>query len=553
LTAQQRQDELNEIINATSSTFLGLTVSCARCHNHKFDPIAQKDYYSLAAAINGWVETDWPLVSSRVEAEAYLDKTKEVDDKIEALRDKIRAIEKPYRDELRAAYIKKEYPENVQKAVFKPEAERTPGEQLLATQVLTGGGGGTEAEIEKMMKAEELAQKKELTSQIAAIEKQRPKAPPMAEIITDGDWRFAPMGRGDETIGCPKCRLPPPDRPNGTFLHEGPGKYEPPPTNFLIRGDPESRGSLMKPGFLSVALHGEHPIEIPRPDGRTSGRRLALAEWLGSDENPLTARVIVNRVWHHHFGRGIVATLDNFGKMGDQPTHPELLDYLAVEFMKRGWSIKQLHRFIMTSEAYKMASVFDHGGNLKADPENRMLWRYRPQRLDAETIRDAMLAVAGNINLSMGGLPFFPHVPKEILVTEQTKGRWDNQPDGPATWRRSIYIYQRRSLPYPMFETFDHPDMNLTAGARNVSVVPTQALTLLNNPFVLKEAELLAERIQREVPDDAAKQIDLGYRLALGRPATDLERSLALEKVKAGSLVDFTHVLLNLSEFLYMR
>ena len=133
--------------------------------------------------------------------------------------------------------------------------------------------------------------------------------------------------------------------------------------------------------------------------------------------------------------------------------------------MKRGWSIKQLHRFMMTSEAYQMASVFDHGGNVKADPENRLLWRYRPQRLDAETIRDAMLSVAGNINLTMGGLAFFPNVPKEILVTEQTKGRWDNQPDGPATWRRSVYIYQRRSLPYPMFETFDHPDMNLTAGA----------------------------------------------------------------------------------------
>ena len=549
---ERRWDYVDDLIATLGRGVMGMTVNCARCHNHKFDPIAQKDYYALAAAVNGWVETDWPLVASRTEAETYLKKNKDVDEKIEAVRKKISAIEKPYRDELRAAYIKKEYPENVQRAVFKPEAERTPGEQLLATQVLTGGGGGTPEEIEKMMTAAELAQKKELTSQIAVIEKQRPKAPPMAEIITDGDWRFAPMGRGDETIGCPKCRLPPPDRPNGTYLQDGPGKYEPPPTHFLIRGDPESRGSLMKPAFLSVAVHGEHPTEIPRPDGRTSGRRLALAEWLGSTDNPLTARVIVNRVWHHHFGRGIVATLDNFGKMGEQPTHPELLDYLAVEFMKRGWSIKQLHRFMMTSEAYQMASVFDHGGNVKADPENRLLWRYRPQRLDAETIRDAMLSVAGNINLTMGGLAFFPNVPKEILVTEQTKGRWDNQPDGPATWRRSVYIYQRRSLPYPMFETFDHPDMNLTAGARNVSTVPTQALTLLNNPFVLREAELLADRITSET-NDPVKQIDLGYQYALARPATDLEKKLALEKVKAGSLVDFTHVLLNLSEFLYMR
>jgi hypothetical protein len=549
---ERRWDYVEDLVATLGRGVLGMTVHCARCHNHKFDPIAQKDYYSLAAALNGWVETEWPL-APRAEAETYLKKNRDIDAKVEALRDKIAAIEKPYRDEMRAAYIRKEYPENVQRAVFKPESERTPGEQLLATQVLTGGGGGTEAEIEKKMTPGELAQKKELSSQIAAIEKERPKALPMAEIITDGDWRFAPMGRGDETIGCPKCRLPPPDKPNGTFLHEGPGKYEPPPTHFLIRGDPDSKGSLMKPGFIGVALHGEHPTEIPRPDGRTSGRRLALAEWIGSDENPLTARVIVNRVWHHHFGHGIVGTLDNFGKMGERPTHPELLDYLAVEFTKRGWSIKQLHRMMMTSEAYQMASVFDHGGNLKADPENQLLWRYRPQRLDAETIRDAMLSVAGNINLTMGGQAFFPHVPKEILVTEQTKGRWDNQPDGPATWRRSVYIYQRRSLPYPMFETFDHPDMNLTAAARNVSTVPTQALTLLNNPFVLREAELLAERIRNEEPENVARQIDLGYQFALGRPATELEKSLAMEKVKAGSLVDFTHVLLNLSEFLYMR
>jgi len=385
------------------------------------------------------------------------------------------------------------------------------------------------------------------------LDKQRPAALPMAEIVTDGDWRFAPLGRGDETIGCPKCRLPPADRPNGTYLHEGPGKYEPPPTHFLIRGDPESKGSLMKPGFITVATYGNPATEIPRPDGRTSGRRLALAEWIGSSQNPLSARVIVNRVWHHHFGRGIVATLDNFGKMGELPTHPELLDWMAVEFMNKGWSIKQLHRLMMTSEAYQMVSAFDHGGNLKNDPDNHLLWRFRPQRLDAETIRDAILATSGGINLKMGGPAIFPYVPEEVLKTEQTKGRWDNQPDGPDVWRRSIYVYQRRSLPFPMFETFDHPDMNLSAGQRNVSTVPTQALTLLNNPFVLRQADLLAERIAKEAPGDLAKQIELGYQYGLARPPTDLERSLALATVKAGTLADFTHVLFNMNEFLYMR
>jgi hypothetical protein len=309
----------------------------------------------------------------------------------------------------------------------------------------------------------------------------------------------------------------------------------------------------MKPGFVGVMTYGDPVTEIPRPDGRTSGRRLALAEWLGSQQTPLTARVAVNRIWSHHFGRGIVPTLDNFGKMGSLPTHPELLDWMAVEFMNRGWSFKQLHRLIMTSEAYQMASVFDHGGNLTKDTENDFLWRFRPQRLDAETIRDAMLSVSGTINLTMGGPAVFPFVPDAILDTEKTKGTWRIEPDGPATWRRSIYVYQRRSLPFPMFETFDHPDMNLTSGQRNVSTVPTQALTLLNNPFVLKEASLLAQRILMQAPDDVAKQIDLGYQFALGRPATDLEKSLAMSTVKSKTLVDFTHVLLNLSEFLYMR
>jgi hypothetical protein len=232
----------------------------------------------------------------------------------------------------------------------------------------------------------------------------------------------------------------------------------------------------MAPGFVTVATIGAPPTEIPPSDGRTSGRRRALGEWIGSAQNPLTARVIVNRIWHHHFGRGIVATLDNFGKMGEVPTHPELLDWMAVEFMNRGWSIKHLHRLIMTSEAYQMASHFDHGLDAKNDPENRYLWRFRPQRLEAEIVRDSMLAVSGNIDLTVGGRPVFPHVPEDILRT-QAHGKWENPPAGTHVSRRSLYVYQRRSLPFPMFETFDHPDMNVSAGARNVSTVPTQALT----------------------------------------------------------------------------
>ena len=226
-----------------------------------------------------------------------------------------------------------------------------------------------------------------------------------------------------------------------------------------------------------MATYGNPPTEIPRPNGRTSGRRLALAEWLASPQNPLTARVLVNRVWHHHFGRGIVGTLDNVGLMGDQPTHPELLDWLAVEFVNRGWNIKQMHRLMMTSEAYRMASAFEDASNMTADPQNRHLWRYRMQRLEAEIVRDAIMAVAGSIDLTVGGPPVFPFVPEEILKS-QAHGRWDEQPDGPHAWRRSVYVYRRRSLGLPFFDTFDLPDQNVTAAARNVSTVPTQALRL---------------------------------------------------------------------------
>ncbi|MEO5740916.1 MAG: DUF1549 domain-containing protein, partial [Vicinamibacterales bacterium] len=206
---ERRWDYVDDLVATLGRGVMGMTVNCARCHNHKFDPIAQKDYYSLAAALNGWVETDWPLVASRTEAEAYLKKNKDVDAKIETVRKKISTIEKPYRDELRAAYIKKEYPENVQRAVFKPETARTPGEQLLAAQVLYGGPGLTANDVENLMTAEEQAARKVLASQIAELEKQRPAPLPMAEIVTDGDWRFTPLGEGDDTISCPKCRVLP--------------------------------------------------------------------------------------------------------------------------------------------------------------------------------------------------------------------------------------------------------------------------------------------------------------------------------------------------------
>ena len=546
---ERRHDYLDDVLATLGRGVLGMTVHCARCHDHKFDPILQKDYYSMQASIFGYVEIDYPLLD-RADARAYRQANAEIDAAVQPLRDQIAVIEEPHRNRLKLELIRERFPENVQRAAEKPAEERTAGEQLLAAQVLSINP--PRQRVIDALSEEEAARHTELMSRVEVLDRQRPPEPPMAEIVTDGDYRFAPDGPGDEVIGCPECRTPP-DEP-GTFLYEDGGPdYTAPPSHFLIRGDPFSPGSQMSPGFLTVATYGDPPTEISRPDGRTSGRRLALAEWIASRDNPLTARVAVNRVWHHHFGRGIVRTLDNLGKMGDLPTHPELLDWLAVEFMNRGWSVKELHRLLMTSEAYQMASANDDPAALTTDPENQYLWRYRPQRLEAEVLRDAIMTVSGGIDLTTGGKPIFPYVPDEILKTSEGKGHWDNQPDGPEVWRRSVYVFRRRSLGFPFFDTFDLPDQNQTAAARNVSTVPTQALTLMNNGFVLNQAELFADRVERQAPGDIERQIDLAYRIALTRSPTDAETAVAKSLVGEQSLVDLTHVILNLNEFLYLR
>jgi hypothetical protein len=525
---------------------LGLTVQCARCHDHKFDPIPQTDYYRLQASLFGAVEVDHPLTSP-AEALAYETKTVEINGRVNEIRQRIRTVETPYRNSLLPAKYKR-FPQNVQDAIAVPEASRTPGQQLLASQVIRTVSVSS-AEIDRIMKPEDLAEKRRLEAQIAAINKERPKPIPVAMGMTDGDYRFTPDGPGDEPAPGKGVKR---EVIDGSYLHTGPGRYQAPPAYLLIRGDVNSRGPEMKPGFVSAITHGNPPVELPPVSGHTSGRRRALAEWLVSTENPLTARVIVNRIWHHHFGRGIVATLDNFGKMGDLPTNPELLDWLATEFMDRGWSVKQLHRLLMTSQAYQMASQFNDASNMAKDPEDRLCWRFRIERLDAEILRDSILAVSGTLNMEMFGKPVFPKLPPEILA--QTKeGIWLNREDGPEVWRRSIYIYRKRGLPFPLLDVFDLPNQNISCGARNVTTVPTQALTLMNDEFIVRQAQLFANRLEEAAPAEPGKQVELGYRLALSRPPEAAERDLALEFLARHKLTDFAHVLLNLNEFLYMR
>jgi hypothetical protein len=556
---ERRYDYLDDVIATLGRGVLGLTVQCARCHDHKFDPILQKDYYSLEASIFGYVEVEYPLLPED-QAHAYRRLTAAIDEMQRIPQEQIEELEAPYLERMILEVIERDFPEEVLQAVLTPENQRTAGQRLLAAQVLTPRtlsiSGISASEIERRlaeeMTPEDLARRQVLLDLIEAADLERPEEPAMAEIVTDGDYRYTPDRAGDNVLGCPECRIKM-EEP-GTFLHEGPGRYEVPPSHFLIRGDPFSLGPEMSPGFVTVATYGNPPTEIPRANGLTSGRRLALAQWLTSPQNPLPTRVWVNRLWHHHFGRGIVSTLDNFGKIGDPPTHPELLDWLAVEFRNRGWSAKEMHRLIMTSDAYQMASEYENPDNLANDVENHLLWRFRPQRLEAEAIRDVIMATSGGIDLTIGGQPIFPYVPEEILsLVHENDGRWDNQPDGPHAWRRSVYVYRRRTLSYPFFNTFDLPDQNVTSAGRNTSTVATQSLTLLNNPFVLGQARLFAEQLEEEAPNDIAQQINLAYLRALTRPPTNEEAAIARQLVEERSLEDLTHVLFNVNEFLYLR
>ncbi len=541
-----RYDYLDDMIGTIGRGVLGLTVQCARCHNHKFDPIPQKDYYRLQASLWPYVEVDHPLVPAD-EAATYQRKVAAVNLRIADVRKQIKALEQPYRNLLLPAKYKA-FPANVQEAIALPEEKRTEGQKLLANQVLLTVSVSSN-EIDRVMRPNDLSAKKELLAEVQGIEKDRPAPIPMAMGITDGDYRFTPDGPGDEPApgkGVKKADFA------GSYVHTGAGPYEPPPSYFLIRGDVNSHGSLMRPGFITVATRGNPAVEMPQPGGHTSGRRLALAEWLISPDNPLTARVAVNRIWHHHFGRGLVATVDNFGKMGEIPTHPELLDWLALEFIDRGWSMKQMHRLIMTSHAYRMSSGFTSESDLAKDPDDHYVWRYRVHRLDAESVRDSILAASGGLNREMFGPPVFPVLQAEVRKS-MSYGIWNQDEDGPKVWRRSVYVYRKRGLPFPLFEAFDLPDQNLSCGARNVTTVPTQALMLLNDDFVLKQAGLFADRVREAVPENAERQVDYAYRLALSRDPSEQERKLGLEFVSSHNLTGLAHVLLNLNEFLYVR
>ncbi|MCS7025371.1 MAG: PSD1 and planctomycete cytochrome C domain-containing protein [Bryobacteraceae bacterium] len=512
-TELTRMDELDDILSTTTSVFLGMTVGCARCHNHKFDPIPQKDYYRMQAVFFSTKHEDVPLVP-REEVERHKAENKRIDALVQPFKQQREELEKPYREKLIAAERAK-LPDYIQEALRTPPEKRTEGQKLNVRQV-EKTRNFTDEDVIASMSLEDRARHDELSKKIQELEKLRPAPLPSAMAIGE----------------------------------DGP---EPLPSYFLHRGSPDSKGSLMRPGVLSVICRQELVFPSAPATAKSSLRRKTFAEWLTSPENPLFARVMVNRIWQHHFGEGLVRTPSNFGKTGERPTHPELLDWLASEFVARKFSMKQMHRLIMTSNAYRMSSD-DVAASRAVDPDNRLLWRMPRQRLEGEIIRDSILAVSGALDRKVGGPGVHPYI--DPALWQGSSGRtWPGKQDhDPTTWRRSIYVFSKRSIPLPLLEVFDKPDTISSCARRNRSTIAPQALILMNNQFIHLQAEQFAKRLKREAGLDPAKQVELAFELAYARPPSSKEKQWALEFLAAGpeALVDFCQALFNSNEFVYI-
>ena len=448
--ASSRNEILTERTDIVATAFLGLTVGCARCHDHKFDPVPQADYYQLQAFLAATREHDVPLASP-AEVATWEQKKKAVDVKIARLKKQAKNLE-----------------------------------------------GQAEATIKEELKSAEL---------------ERPPAlPTLCTIRNDEEKR--------------------------TQIH------------VLVRGVWESKGERVGMRPLSVLVPDETP-ELPL---ETRNPRTLLARWITDPKHPLTARVMVNRIWSHHFGLGIVKTPNDFGHNGDRPRHPELLDYLAAEFVAGGWRMKRIHRMILLSSTYRQSSRSPGAAaRLKKDPENRLLWRFGRRRLSAEEIRDAMLAVSGTLNLKAGGESVIVPVDEELVKLLYKPSQWTVTEDTDDHNRRSIYLLAKRNLKIPFMEVFDQPSLQTSCAGRISSTHAPQALELLNGRTSIRLARAFAARLVRDVGSIPSDQVERAFHLAIGRAPTDEERSLSLEFLGTETLEEFTLALFNLNAFLYVN
>lgn len=485
-------DSMNEITDVTADVFIGMGMACARCHDHKFDPILQQDYFKLRAFFEPLIwRDDVPMATPQQIAE-YEAKHAEWLAASADIQAQIDAVLKPYYDRKWDSTVDK-FPLDIQACFHKPVEERTSWEHqmayLIGRQFEEEGGGPL-----KSMKKEDKERYEELKKQLAEFDHLKPA--PLPSLMTVADF---------------------------------PGTLSP----TLIPDVPDQEP--VPPGFLTVLNEVVDPVEPAAvPQLSTSGRRTALAEWIGKPDNPLTTRVIVNRIWQQHFGQGIVPTASDFGHLGLPPTHPELLDWLTVTFVEEGWSLKKLHKRILMSAAWQQSSLHPLAvANQEKDPAETLLWRFPVKRLNAEQIRDAMLMASGELEQKLGGPSIDGTVP-----------------------RRSLYVKFFRNNPDTFLQLFDVANGLKSVAERNRTTTPIQSLMMLNGEWTLARAEKMAERLKNMNAETPEETLANAFRLSWGRDPkpSEIEQSLQFvgTPLSDDRWVDLCHVLLNSNEFLYV-
>lgn len=625
---QQRVNDLEDIVSTVGAAFLGLTVGCARCHDHKFDPIPHKDFYRLAAVFAGVRHAERPLSRKSVESDASVAAARE----LRALQGQVNDL-----DALaRLAVLKEQGAKPVPRPavngrrnvddfapvvarfvrflVLKVKNESEPcldefevygpgsannlalassGGKATASSLLPGypihqvahlndgrygnewswisnqrGGGWAQIELARPAKINRVVWSRDATDPARYVD--RVPVAYRIEVSEDGNaWSTVSTdaGRAPASEAIPsdvllknltveqraerarlvaqieKLRT---KASSATLTTAYIGQFNAPDAIHLLRrGDVMQKKEIVEPGPLSL---GESEPTGFKVDGKLgeAGRRLALARWLTDAANPLTARVMVNRIWQHHFGRGLVATPSDFGNNGSKPSHPELLDWLASDFQEHGWKLKRLHKQMVMSYAYQQTSSVNKKGEA-IDADNIYLWRMPLRRLEAEALRDAILQVSGKLDRTMGGPSFrlFKYNVVNIAIYEPLDVH------GPETWRRSIYATAARAIRDDLMGNFDLPECSQRNPRRDVTTTPLQALSLMNGSFAVQQAGFLADRVHKHVGDDAGDQARQAFRLAFGREPSDAERTAALRLIAAQGLPALCRALLSANEFVY--
>jgi hypothetical protein len=539
-----RFNELDDMAVTTVSAFLGLTLGCARCHDHKFDAIPTRDYYRLQCAFTTTAREN-VLLTTRAEAAAYRKRDAEWTVRQKAAQQKLHdwlgEQKKPHESPLRNAKIDALSISDAEKALLKEQSASEAAKKLAKKH--EKALAVSEEDYRRVFTAEQCRCWDELKKDLADVQRSRPQSPPTALALIDI-------------------------------------KPEPAPTYLLERGDFYAKKERLQVGFLTV-MTGARPPEDYWDTARNSispnqstGQRRALADWMTDVEQgagPLLARVIVNRIWQHHFGEGLVRTVSDFGVRGEPPTHHELLEWLANRLVADGWRLKSLHRLILNSSVYRQATTFD-AARAEIDPDNRLLWRRRPQRLEAEILRDSVLCVSGSMNPQVFGPAFKPPIPPEAMLARNTKDPYPKDlVDNWNTHRRSVYLFHKRVVQHPILQAFDGPDAFVTCGRRSTTTVAPQALALLNDTFFRKRAGDLARRLLDSGGTKPEDWVDEGFRLAVSRLPGDPERAACVEFVRRqmesrrtrdasqtpeasrlDALTDFCQALFSLNEFIYV-